>query len=272
MAEARQRMMMKRQSSLSIALMASASKSHDEDDANVDIPLTKVAAKELISKYNTIINEHAQAARALSYDDGTGIKAVPGREKAAQIKQLIAERKKANAGKPRPGLPLASVPENKIPEVTLRKVEVTEKPKRDSNSAAPTVRLQHIVRNASSNIEYSDFMNFDDEDEFEVQDINSQLRPSSMQFFRSVSTLQQIKFCEENDGISQEEFIKKILKEGFGDSNDEQSEPCSPARTQSNTVTEGQAADGIISNGIASTDSAAGDELIPSEPVSAMGD
>lgn len=218
---------MRKRASLRIAAMASRSMSDDPGDrAEISYDTIAASAKDLINNFNFIIQEHSRAAMSLSKNSGST--AASGNAKAQEIARLIKERKQKNAGKQRLE-PINEGTTAKFPEVQLKKVEIQEKPKaKEESKLTETVKLQHIVRNASSNIEYTDFMVEDDE--FSLDDIQGELRPSSIAYLRSISAAQTLQFLEANEHLSSQEIVQKILKEGFGESAD--SEPGTPVREE----------------------------------------
>lgn len=212
---------MKKRDSLRIAAMSRSRSDDANDRADISYDSVAASAKDLINNFNFIIQEHTRAANTLSRNS----KAATGNAKAQEIAQLIKERKKINAGKSRLE-PISEGSAAKFPEVQLKKVEIQEKPKVKEESKLESVKLQHIVRNASSNIEYTDFMVEDDE--FSLDDIQGELRPSSIAYLRSTSAAQTLEFLEANQDLTSQEIVQKILKEGFGESAD--SEPGTPMR------------------------------------------
>lgn len=194
--------MMRRQSkSFKVALEVL---SHDELD---DIAAkTGGGAKDLIAKFNTMIQEKNKAAKALGQEHRNSD---DEQKKLHELAALIAERRKQGVRRPSADVETTKQPE--MLDVKLKKVEIAEKPVRQESSLLPKVKLQHIVDN-TGNIEYEEFL--EEEGSFKG-DVNSELRPSTMKFLRSISARETIEFMQKYEDDWQERL--QALLEADGD-------------------------------------------------------
>ena len=191
--------------SLSIALKAASTDNEDSSPAT-----EQVGAKDLISKFNKIIDEHSKAARSLGKERK---RSSVDLRKMQELAKMIAERKQQNQSRRSSLVENEEETKSKKPEmleVKLKHVEAAEKPaKQKSTGKLPQVKLTHIVDN-TGNIEYEDFLH--EEASFEISDIKSELGPSSLQYFHSISTRETLEFMEKH-GDNWQERLQQLLEE-----------------------------------------------------------